>query len=162
MPEFELDDIDRGILGMLQGNARDATIEAMGERVGVSASTVRNRINDMEDAGVIEGYHPQVNYAKGGFDLHVLYLCHAPTTDRSRITRDILDVDGTLEVFELLDSSRNVVVEAAAQDADHLAETHDSIVELGVTIRDTLHVRTAYTQPFDHFGTVAEEQDDEP
>jgi len=39
---------------LLQQDARDATIETMGELVGVSASTVRNRIEAMDSAGVIE------------------------------------------------------------------------------------------------------------
>jgi hypothetical protein len=43
-----------GSLHLLQQDARDATIETMGELVGVSASTVRNRTETMDSAGVIE------------------------------------------------------------------------------------------------------------
>lgn len=150
----ELDDIDRGILHQLQENARDATIETMGERIGVSASTVRNRINEMEAAGIIEGYHPQINYAKAGFDLHSLYICKGPTEERARLAREILDISGVVEVHELLDSQQNLVIEAVARDADHLAATHDALVARGLTVRETLHVRNNYVQPFDHFGTA--------
>lgn len=153
-----MDDVDRGILHMLQENARSATIETMGERVGVSASTVRNRINDMEDTGVIEGYHPQINYANAGFDLHSLYICYVPTDEREQTARDVLEVSGVVEVHELLDSQQNVVVEAVARDADHLAETHDALVDLGMTIKNTLHIRNNYVQPFDHFGASIPEE----
>lgn len=156
MSAYELDDVDRGILHALQRNARDATIEAMGERVDVSASTVRNRIEAMEEAGVIESYHPQINYGEAGYDLHVLYLCRAPAPDRERLAEEVLDVTGTVEVHELLDSEKNIVVEAVARDSEHLATIHDSLIETGLTIRSTEHIRTAYVQPFDQFGTGAD------
>lgn len=158
MSSQNLDDVDRGILHMLQENARSATIETMGEHVDVSASTVRNRLNDMEEAGVIEGYYPQINYGYAGFDLHTLYICKAPTADRERIARDVLEVSGVVEVHELLDSRQNLVIEAVARDADHLAETHDALVDLGLTIHNTLHIRTNHVQPFDHFGASVPEE----
>lgn len=158
MTTYDLDEVDQGILHLLQQNARDATIETMGEKVGVSASTVRNRINEMEAAGIIDGYVPTVNYANAGFDLHTLYICKAPVEKRERIVSEALEISGTVGVHELLDSDQNVVIEAVARDADHLAETHDSLVELGLSIRNTLHIRNTHVQPFDHFGTnVAEE-----
>jgi DNA-binding Lrp family transcriptional regulator len=40
----------------------------------VSASTVRNRIDRLEEAGVIEGYYPKINYERANFPLHVLLL----------------------------------------------------------------------------------------
>ncbi len=56
-----LDDVDRGILHALQQNAREVTAAEMGDLVGTSASTVRNRIDYLED-GVIRGYHPELDY----------------------------------------------------------------------------------------------------
>lgn len=151
--QYELDDVDRGILHALQENARDATIEGMGASVGVSASTVRNRINDMEEAGIIEGYSPHVNYAKAGYDLHVLYLCKSDVDDRGRVSRSVLEVDGVVNVHELLDSRQNVVIEAVASDPEHMTEIHDSVIRAGLEIRETEYVRNAYAQPWNHFGT---------
>ena len=152
MKSYELDDIDRGILHALQENARDVTIETMGERVGVSASTVRNRINDMEEAGIIEGYYPQINYEKADYDLHLLYLCRAPTKKRGQLARDVLDIDGVVGVDEVLDSEQNVFVEAVATNPDLMATTHDSLIEMGLDVRSVEYVRHTYLQPFDHFG----------
>ena len=69
-----LDDVDRGILHILQGNAREATAADMGDKVGTSASTVRNRIEYLEE-GVIRGYHPELDYEAAGFDLHLFIVC---------------------------------------------------------------------------------------
>ncbi|PSP75830.1 transcriptional regulator [Halobacteriales archaeon QS_1_68_20] len=149
---YELDDVDRGILHALQQDARNATIEEMADRVGVSPSTVRDRIGDMEDAGVIEGYHPQVNYGAAGFDLHVLYLCRAPTGDRGDLAERVLDISGVVEILEVLDSEQNVFVEAVETDSDHMAATHDALVDAGLDVIQTEHVRRTFRQPFDHFG----------
>ena len=155
---YELDDIDRGILHALQTNARDATIETMGERVGVSASTVRNRINDMEEAGIIEGYYPQINYEKADYDLHLLYLCRAPTENRGQLAIEVLEISGVVEVHEVLDSNQNVFVEAIATDPDQMATTHDSLIQMGLDVQSVEYVRNSYIQPFDHFGADVVEE----
>lgn len=47
---MDLDGIDEGILYLLQRDARRITTKEMTEQVGVSASTVRNRIDRLEEA----------------------------------------------------------------------------------------------------------------
>ena len=49
-----MDKIDRKILAVLQGNAR-ASLQDIGQAVGLSASPCWTRIKRMEDEGVIEG-----------------------------------------------------------------------------------------------------------
>lgn len=50
---YELDEVDRGILYLLQKDARHNTNKEIGDAVGVSPGTVRNRIENLEEAGVI-------------------------------------------------------------------------------------------------------------
>ena len=54
-----MDKIDRKILAVLQGNAR-ASLQDIGQAVGLSASPCWTRIKRMEDEGVIEGYTVRV------------------------------------------------------------------------------------------------------
>lgn len=65
-PNMSLDDTDKAILYLLQHDARGITTTEMGDRVGVSASTVRNRIENLEERNVLRGYHPVVDYDKAG------------------------------------------------------------------------------------------------
>jgi hypothetical protein len=74
------------------------------------------------------------------------------------LTREALDVTGTVQDYELLDSSQNVVVETVARGADHLAATHDARVCLDKTIRETLHIRASCGRLFDHFGSPFPEE----
>jgi len=55
-----MDAIDRKILQALQANAR-ASLQQIGQAVGLSASPCWERIKKMELAGVIEGYTVRLN-----------------------------------------------------------------------------------------------------
>lgn len=149
---MELDDTDRGILYLLQRDARRITTEEMGDAVGVSASTVRNRIEKMEEAGVIRGYHPIIDYEKAGLQLHVEFICSAPNPERSRIVENVRDVEGVIQVYEVLNGADNVQIEVVATDTDDVARINDELSQLGLEVVNSKIIKSAHIQPFDHFG----------
>lgn len=55
-----MDNIDRKIIAALQKNAR-ASLQEIGQAVGLSTSPCWERIRKMEQAGVIEGYTVRLN-----------------------------------------------------------------------------------------------------
>lgn len=57
---MKLDKIDSHILNELQNNARIATVE-LANKVNLSPSACGRRIDQLEKAGVIEGYHAAVS-----------------------------------------------------------------------------------------------------
>ena len=65
MSEAPLDDVDRAILYYLQEDGRRAITE-IADAVDVPDKTVRNRIRDVEEEGVIPGYTATVNYDTAG------------------------------------------------------------------------------------------------
>ena len=66
-----MDAIDRKILAQLQANAR-ASLQDIGQAVGLSSSPCWGRIRKMEDAGVIEGYTVRLNAQALGLNDTVL------------------------------------------------------------------------------------------
>jgi Lrp/AsnC family transcriptional regulator, leucine-responsive regulatory protein len=68
-------------------HARTTTAEEMGEKAGVSASTVRNRIERLENAGVIEGYHPHIDYEAANYQLHIFVICRVPSASTLPVVR---------------------------------------------------------------------------
>ena len=62
--------IDRKILGALQEDGR-MTIQAIAERVGLSASPCLRRIRQMEQAGIISGYSASVDQKAVGLPVSV-------------------------------------------------------------------------------------------
>jgi DNA-binding Lrp family transcriptional regulator len=148
-----LDDVDRGILHLLQQNARETTAAEMGERVGTSSSTVRNRIQRLEET-VIRGYHPEIDYEAAGFDLHLFVVCRAPTADRSALARKALTIPGVTTVRELTTGDHTLHIEAVAVDISAADETVAGIEALeDVELVSTQLVNSVHVQPFNHFGS---------
>ncbi len=65
---IELDAIDRQLLAELQDDAK-LSYKDLGERVGLAAPSVLERIRKLEQAGVITGYHAMVEPRSVGLDV---------------------------------------------------------------------------------------------
>lgn len=59
--KYVLDDMNMRILDELIGDARTPKME-IGKRLNLARSSVRERIEDMEAAGIIEGYTAVINW----------------------------------------------------------------------------------------------------
>lgn len=67
---MQLDNLDRRILDALQRNAKLSNVQ-LAEEVGLSPSPCLRRVRLLEDAGVIRGYHAQLDRSKAGLGLTV-------------------------------------------------------------------------------------------
>ncbi len=68
MVAVHLDATDRRILRELQANGRITNVE-LSRRVGISAPPCLRRVRALEEAGVIAGYHAQLDGKKLGFNV---------------------------------------------------------------------------------------------
>lgn len=147
-----LDEVDRGVLHLLQKNARHMTPIDMAEYLPVSDGTVRNRIEQMEEDGIIEGYIPELDYEAAGFPLQTIFTCTAPISDQGELAREALTLHRVVNARELLDSHENIEVVAVATDLDELIEVAEQLVDLGLSIQKQRLIRSEYYRPFNHFG----------
>lgn len=65
---FYLDDINRDLLDQLQINGR-ASYKDLGQKIGLTAPAVAERVRKLEEAGVIKGYRAVVDYEALGFPI---------------------------------------------------------------------------------------------
>lgn len=147
----ELDNVDRGILHELQLDARNRTAQEIADKVDVSASTVRNRIAELEADGIIEGYHPKIDYERANLPLQVLFVCSAPPTERSDMVDQLLDIRGVVDVRETLTGHRNLYVEAVGTDTSDTVRITDAMHGIGLSIESSEILRQHQVQPFNHF-----------
>ncbi|HQS71125.1 MAG: ArsR family transcriptional regulator [Novosphingobium sp. 28-62-57] len=68
-----LDGIDRQLLAELQAEGRVTNVE-LAQRVGLTAPPCLRRVRALEDAGVIRGYHADLDASKLGFAITVFAL----------------------------------------------------------------------------------------
>jgi len=147
----ELDNVDRGILYMLQMDARNTTSGDIADKTGVSASTIRNRLERLEGDGVIKGYHPEINYEAANLPLRVMFVITAPPKQRSEVVDQLLDVHGVIDVTEMITGKRNIQVEVVARDTSDIIRVTDAIHDLGVEVESSEIMKQRKVQPFNHF-----------
>jgi DNA-binding Lrp family transcriptional regulator len=70
MPKVKLDRIDRKILNDLQEKGRMTNVE-LAERAGISAPPCLRRVRALEEAGVIRGYHADIDPGSLGYGVSV-------------------------------------------------------------------------------------------
>jgi DNA-binding Lrp family transcriptional regulator len=68
-----LDAIDRRLLSELQDEGRVTNVE-LAQRVGLTAPPCLRRVRSLEEAGVIRGYHADLDAAKLGYTITVFAL----------------------------------------------------------------------------------------
>lgn len=147
-----LDDTDRAILQILQRDARNATAVEIADHLDVSDATVRNRIEALEDQGIIEGYVPIVNYEKAGYQLEVKIVCTAPIVEREELTQQALEIDGVVEIQEVMTGRHNVLVTVVTPTHDDLTAVAHALDGMGLSVEREELLRHTYLRPFNHFG----------
>jgi DNA-binding Lrp family transcriptional regulator len=152
MAERDLDELDRAILHALQNDARKMSTSTIAERMGVAASTVRTRIRNLEEAGVLTGYHAEVDYEAAGFQLHTLIVCTAPVPERERLAREALEIEGVVAVREVMTGNENVHVEVVGRDGDDLSRIGRELDEIGFEIEDEDIIRNEYVHAYSGFA----------
>ena len=73
MVTSRLDPIDRKILSELQADGRMTNVE-LARRVGISAPPCLRRVRTLEEAGLIRGYHADVDTRDLGFEVQVFVM----------------------------------------------------------------------------------------
>ena len=147
----DLDNIDRGILYMLQKDARNTTSRDIADKTGVSASTVRNRLDRLEGDGIIRGYHPEIDYEAANLPLRVMVIITAPPKQRSDIVTKLLDIQGVVDVREMITGKRNIQTEVVGRDTSDIVRITDAIHDLGVEVESSEIMKRRRVQPFNHF-----------
>ena len=147
----DLDNVDRGILYMLQEDARNTTSEDIADKTGVSASTIRNRLERLEVDGIIEGYHPEIDYEAANLPLRVMFVITAPPKQRSDTVNKLLDVQGVIDVREMVTGKRNIQTEVVGRDTSDIVRITDAIHDLGVEVESSEIMKRRRVQPFNHF-----------
>lgn len=156
MSTENLDTIDKGILYLLQENARGNTTKGIGQKLGLSASTIGTRINRLEDRGVIEGYNPVINYERAGFDHHYVVECTVPLEECDQYIEEIVEeVDGVVNVRKFYTAEENLVLEVVGTNKRSFEDSMRDLRELDIQLDRFEIVDREVSKPFSHFGRQA-------
>ena len=134
------DDVDQRIITLLTADAR-LSARAIARELSMSPGAISERIDRLEGAGIITGYHASVDIAALGFPLRAIVGVKVDRGD------DALDgvIDGLMAVryvqtVKLVTGEWDLLVEIVVRDNKHLREVLiDTIARLpGVTATATM------------------------
>jgi DNA-binding Lrp family transcriptional regulator len=121
--DLRLDETDRKILEALSADARISNAR-LAERVGVAPSTALQRVRQLRAAGVLRGFHAEVDLAALGRPLQAMVAVRLTVHNREQIetfTNNVRQLPGVLTVFHLAGAT-DYLVWLAAADAQDLRE----------------------------------------
>ncbi|MEM4781209.1 MAG: winged helix-turn-helix transcriptional regulator, partial [Halalkalicoccus sp.] len=146
---YQIDDVDKRLLNLLQENARYTAID-LAERIGVSDNTIHNRMQGLEEAGVITGYTTRIDHRQAGFSLYFLFTCTARISQRSEIADKAIAIPEVIEVIELMTGERNLLIKVVGAEDEDITRIAERLDDLDLEINDESLIRTERTDALDY------------
>ena len=146
-----LDEIDRQIIHALMTDARNTSAPMIAEEMNVSAGTVRNRIERLEEAGVIRGYTAIVDFEQADGRLTSVFMCTVPADERERLALAARSIPGVINVRVLMAGRRDLQVVAVGEETSDLREIARTLSGLDIRIEDEELLQTELHTPYSRF-----------
>jgi Lrp/AsnC family leucine-responsive transcriptional regulator len=126
-----LDDTGLRLLGELQRDARVSLAE-LGRRVGLSSPAVAERIKRLEGAGVIRGYHADIDPRTLGYTLGVAIRIRPAPRQLAEVAALARDSSEVVECHRVTGDDCYVLT-AFVRDVEHLEQVIDRFAAYGQT-----------------------------
>ena len=126
-----LDDVSWNILRELQINARIPFAE-LGRRVGLSSPAVTERVRKLEEAGVINGYHANINVEKIGRNIMAIIRIGNPGEKSLEVVHLVADIPEVLECHRIT-GKESFVMRVAVESVEKLEAILDRLEPFGQT-----------------------------
>lgn len=148
-PVTNLDPIDRQLLSELQDNGRITNV-ALAEKVGLTAPPCLRRVRALENAGVIRGYHADLDPGTLGYGITVFAMVSLKSQSEEALQLFETHVGALPEVREchMLNGEIDYILKVVSEDlqtfqiflTSHLVNAPNvASVKTSLTIRTTKH-----------------------
>lgn len=149
MTDYEIDDVDRALLNLLQDDARYTAIE-LAEAVDVSDNTVHNRMDRLESEGIISGYTTTIDHDRTGLELYFHFSCTTQISERAEVAEAAAEIPAVVEVTELMTGHQNLHVKALGRDDSDITTIAEQLDDLALEITDENLIRDERTLGLDY------------
>jgi DNA-binding Lrp family transcriptional regulator len=151
MPKVKLDRIDRKILHDLQEKGRMTNVE-LAERAGISAPPCLRRVRALEEAGVIKGYHADIDANTLGYGIAVFAQVGLSNQSEADLKKfeDLVKAWPLVRECHLVSGEADYILKIVAEDWDayqRFLTTHLTTAPNVSHIKSALGIRTAKYKP---------------
>ncbi|KTR84985.1 Lrp/AsnC family transcriptional regulator [Novosphingobium fluoreni] len=148
---ISLDDIDRRLLIELQNEGRITNVE-LAHRVGLTAPPCLRRVRSLEEAGVIQGYHADLDASRLGFTITVFALVSLKSQAEEALRAFEDHMRGLPEVREchMLNGEIDFILKIVSRDLQSFQEFLTSKLTPAPnvdSVKTSLTIRTAKSVP---------------
>ena len=148
MPSNDLlDDVNRLVIAELQRDAR-LTLAELGRRVGLSPPAVAERLQRLEQAGVITGYRAEVDPRAVGLSLSAIIRVRPSPGQIENVAERARDTPEVVECHRVTGDDC-YVMRAHLRDVMHLEEVIDRFTVLGQTTTSIMQSSPVPGRPID-------------
>jgi DNA-binding Lrp family transcriptional regulator len=147
-----VDEIDKRILYYFALDARNTSTSDIAEETGVTSATIRNRIDQLEKQGILQGYLADIDYKSIEGYVTYQFICTAPIPDRPHLAQSAREVSGVITVRELMAGSENLMITVVGADTDDINQIAGELADLGMEIEDESVIEGEYHTPYNPFG----------
>ncbi len=116
--DLQIDTVGWGILRRLQEQAR-LSFRELGEAIGMTAPAVAERVRRLEDAGVISGYHAEVDLARVGLPIRAFVHLTCNVRQSMRFREAVADIVEIIECHTIT-GVESYVLKVAVPSVEHL------------------------------------------
>jgi DNA-binding Lrp family transcriptional regulator len=146
-----LDETDRRLLSELQDEGRVTNVE-LAHRVGLTAPPCLRRVRALEEAGIIKGYHAELDGAKLGFGITVFALVSLKSQAEEALRQFEDHMRGLPEVREchMLNGEIDFILKIVSRDLQSFQEFLTSKLTPApnvASVKTSLTIRTAKQLP---------------
>ena len=143
---IDLDDINLDILCLLLEDGRMSYRE-LGERVGLTAPAVTERVRKLEELGVIKGYRAVVDYEALGFPLLCVIRLNSPRGAQG-VDDMLRDIPEVIEANRVTGSESHVI-RARLRSTAHLEQMLDALWAHGDSVTNIVTSSPVPRRPMD-------------
>jgi Lrp/AsnC family leucine-responsive transcriptional regulator len=121
---------NRKILRELQKNARISYTE-LGKKIGLTGPAVKERVQKLEENGVIQGYHAKLNLEKIGYSLVAIIHFKMNPGSIQTFIKELRKMPEIIEVNRITGGD-NMIIKVALRESSHLEKIINRFIEYGV------------------------------
>ncbi|NKE35291.1 Lrp/AsnC family transcriptional regulator [Natronococcus sp. JC468] len=118
--------LNEELVNALLGDGR-ASLRSLAEDLDVSVTTVSNRLSDLEDEGVIQGYTPTVDYGAVGYDVTAVMQLKVEGDALAEITETLREHPQMISVYEVT-GDYDVIAIGKFEDTDDMNDQIKSLI----------------------------------
>jgi len=119
--------LDAELVNALLDDGR-ASLRGLGEDLDVSVTTVSNHLQDLKEAGRIQGFVPVIDYDAWGYDTQAIINITVEGSELTEFTDRLEDHENIISIFETT-GDFDVVAIGVFEDTDHMNDEIKSLLD---------------------------------